>query len=604
MKGRNSWRFVLFGMTSLAFLAGVTPAINAAEVSAGYTGNIHFDISKVPFSRFGSYIAFSHLAGSKTLPEGLYLRTIHGSVARREVFRVELLHAGKPVGFRAAAMPTLLRLEAPQGFAEICISEPKLVRIRGRGVGARLAATAGAYGNAFALEKARWEINSSEQDIQFMLTAREGTLAVDAPWDGLKAERIVADFLPDPKTGQFEAVLEEFSGSWHARTYDQSFDAAHEAVKREYQQWLAKMPSVLPQFQATAELAAYVNWESVVAPEGHLARPALLMSKNWMTNVWSWDNCFNAMALIYQYPELALDQYMILMDNQNADGAFPDSVNDRGYMWSFSKPPIHGWVLRWMMQRSKFLDAQRLAQVYEPLCRWTDWYFQFRDDDHDGIPQYNHGNDSGWDNATVFRVGPPVEAPDLSAYLVLQMDVLSDVARTLGKTEQSKEWKRRADELLNKLLAHSWRDDRFVAPHSGDHKVIESESLLLFLPLILGDRLPEPVRTKLLAGLKEKGRFMTEPGLATESPRSSFYQSDGYWLGPIWAPSTMVIAEGLAAVGEKSLAREIQHKFCAMVAQSGMAENFDALTGAGLRDPAYTWTSSVFLIFAHELTEE
>jgi hypothetical protein len=38
-----------------------------------------------------------------------------------------------------------------------------------------------------------------------------------------------------------------------------------------------------------------------------------------------------------------------------------------------------------------------------------------------------------------------------------------------------------------------------------------------------------------------------------------------------------------------------------MAQQSGMHENFDAITGDGLRDPAYTWTSSVFLIFAHQL---
>jgi hypothetical protein len=39
-----------------------------------------------------------------------------------------------------------------------------------------------------------------------------------------------------------------------------------------------------------------------------------------------------------------------------------------------------------------------------------------------------------------------------------------------------------------------------------------------------------------------------------------------------------------------------------MVNLSGMAENFDALTGAGLRDRAFTWTSSVFLILGHEYT--
>jgi hypothetical protein len=63
----------------------------------------------------------------------------------------------------------------------------------------------------------------------------------------------------------------------------------------------------------------------------------------------------------------------------------------------------------------------------------------------------------------------------------------------------------------------------------------------------------------------------------------------------------MIITEGLEAAGEKAVAQDIRRKFCEMAARSGMAENFDAVTGAGLRDPGYTWTSSVFLIFAHEL---
>jgi hypothetical protein len=35
-----------------------------------------------------------------------------------------------------------------------------------------------------------------------------------------------------------------------------------------------------------------------------------------------------------------------------------------------------------------------------------------------------------------------------------------------------------------------------------------------------------------------------------------------------------------------------------MCAESGFYENFDAETGAGNFDPAYTWTSSVYMIFA------
>ena len=39
----------------------------------------------------------------------------------------------------------------------------------------------------------------------------------------------------------------------------------------------------------------------------------MYMSKNWMTNIWSWDNCFNAMALVRHQPELAWDQFMIFL---------------------------------------------------------------------------------------------------------------------------------------------------------------------------------------------------------------------------------------------------------------------------------------------------
>jgi putative isomerase len=253
-----------------------------------------------------------------------------------------------------------------------------------------------------------------------------------------------------------------------------------------------------------------------------------------------------------------------------------------------------------MMQRTRFINRERLGEIYRPLGRWTDWWLRHNDSDGDGIPDYAHGNDSGWDNCTAFDIGTPLEAPDLSAYLVIQMDVLSQIAHRLGRRAEAARWKARADELLARLIQHSWRGDGFVAPRSGDHRVSDSDTLLAYVPIVLGKRLPDEIRRKLLAGLKDKGRFLTRHGLATESPRSRHYRSDGYWRGPIWAPATLLIVDGLAACGERGLARSIARRFCNLCAAGGMAENFDALTGRGLRDRAYTWTASVFLILAHE----
>jgi hypothetical protein len=585
----------------LAALFTAVPQARAAAPS-GYSADIHFDVAKVPFSRFGSYVGLSHIAATAQLPEGLYLRTFHMPVQQKEVFQVELIRSGSPVPFREIASPTLLRLEAAGGFAEITFADPHVLRVRGQGVELRFTNAKGVQERAYPMDNQHWEVDVGSQDIKYILTPLAGTVTLDSPWkSGPSAQYCITSFVPDSQSGRFDGVVEEFESAWHRRSYPQSFDASREALQREYLTWLAKMPTVGPEFQAAANLAAYANWDAVVAPEGHYQRPAMLMSKNRMVRVWAWDHCFNAMALIYQDPEFAWDQFFVVLDNQNADGALPDSVTDRGLVWTWSKPPIHGWAASWILRHARDTSPAMVDRLYGPLAKWTDWYFKLRDYDGDGLPQYNHGNDSGWDNSSVFNLGLPMETPDLSALLVLQMDALSQWAKILGKPQEGEQWRHRSDELLNKMLAQFWKDDHFVALHNGDHTVAEGDSLMLFLPVILGNRLPEQVRTKLVAGLTEKGRFLTEHGLATESLKSPFYKTDGYWLGPIWAPTTMMIAEGLDDMGEKALARDLRVKFCEMVAQSGMAENFDPVTGAGLRDPAYTWTSSVFLVFAHEL---
>ena len=58
--------------------------------------------------------------------------------------------------------------------------------------------------------------------------------------------------------------------------------------------------------------------------------------------------------------------------------------------------------------------------------------------------------------------------------------------------------------------------------------------------------------------------------------------------------------DGLARARYRDQAREVARRYCDMCVKSGFAENFNALTGEPLRDKAYTWGSSAFLILAHE----
>jgi glycogen debranching enzyme len=562
------------------------------------------DLRSVPFSRNGAYLAFSILPRAGDSPAGLYLRSLHGGAQAASpggrVALVEPVLDGQPVPYQVMATPARLELLTVQGTVSICMPEPWVIRVRSESLGMRLTFNARQGEYVIPLSDGCCQVNSPGFQLQFMLSPLCGSWWVDAPWTGAGATRVVIELQPTQDEPFCEAAIEEFENVWKPRTYEGTFEVCVAEVEADFKDWWEHTPRLPAGFSNARRLAAYINWSSMVEPHGHFLRPAMFMSKNWMTNVWSWDHCFNAMALTYHRPAVAWDQIMLIFDQQDEYGGLPDYVNDRGMLWNFCKPPIHGWVLGWMMRHTSFIRQDQVRQVYGQLCRWTEWWFRFRDDDHDGIPQYHHGNDSGWDNATPFQVGVPLESPDLCAYLALQMETLAMMAVQLGNMEEAESWQRRSEELLEMMLAHFWQGDHFVAMRSGDHLIADTESLLLYLPLILGKRLPQAVREELVAGLTRPGRFLTPYGLATESPGSGDYEADGYWRGPIWAPATMILVEGLADCGEMDLARDIARRFCDMAARHGMAENYNALTGEPLRDRAYTWTASVFLVLAHE----
>ncbi|MWV47266.1 hypothetical protein GRF59_27090 [Paenibacillus sp. HJL G12] len=565
-----------------------------------------FDLSIVPFSRKESFLAVSLLPEGKNRQQGLYLRTVRGGDDKfGEAFRIELIDKrNQPIPYMTEASPGVVRLNSPASaiYAEICISDSRTFRLRSKGCGIRLTFMPAAYDYAYEVNKDSWEMNSFTHECRFMLTRLAGGMKMEVPWDKIKSSRVIAEFNADDDTNIAEFAVEEFRTVWEPREAWESFEDAVISAENDFGTWLERSLTIPERWQEGRELAAYITWSCLVPAEGCLTRPAMYMSKNWMTNIWSWDHCFNAMALVRHDPKLAWDQFMIFFDRQDESGLIPDFVNDKYELWNCNKPPIHGWTLAWMMQRTDYIREGQLREVYGPLSKWTNWWFRYRDGDGDGIPQYNHGNDSGWDNSTAFNNGIPVESPDLAAFLIIQTELLAEIAGLLGLAEESSAWRRLAEDTLEKMVGHFWKDGKFISCRSGTHEPSEGDSLLLFVPILLGKRLPEHIRTALLDGLREENRFLTANGWATESISSSYYQPDGYWRGPIWAPSTMLLVEGAAAAGDLELAREVSRRFCSMLNRSGMAENFDALTGEGLRDRAFTWTSSVFLILGHEYT--
>ncbi len=563
----------------------------------------NIDLAKSPFSRFGSYLTVVRRVANGAprnagVEPGLWLSGVHGFHGAREIFRLEPVRDGQPVDFQVEVEAAQVVLRCEGGEVALCIAEPELVRIRCCGVGLRLSLRDAKYNYAVRQAGPRWVINSAQAFLFHTAYPLQGDLAVRAPWRLGGGADVRLELTP-AASGEGELALRQHVGFAEAQPVTGSYDEAVQSVAAEFAHFLAPYLPAPSGFEETVTRAAFLNWSCVVGPRGHFQRPSMLMSKNWMSNVWSWDHAINALALSAAHPELAWDQLWTVFDQQLPSGQLCDFVNDAVRLYNYVKPPIHGWVLARMLERHPwFDDPARLAAIHEPLVRWTEWWLRFRLRPGVELPEHYHGNDSGWDNASVFDAGTPAVSCDAAAFLVLQMETLGNLARRLGRAAEGARWESRATAMQARLLQHLWDGRRFTVLNPEGRAAERSDSLFTCLPVILGKRLPAAVRAALV---REIPRFLTPWGLATEHPESPLYDPDGYWRGPIWAPPTLIIVDGLRQLGEAALAADIAQRFLRLCRQGGFAENFDALTGAPRCDPAYTWTASVCLEMARGL---
>ncbi|WP_250008231.1 trehalase family glycosidase [Actinoplanes sp. M2I2] len=554
-----------------------------------------FSVHDIPFSYRGSWFDISPVIAEKTYADDLHL--VSHQTGLHAVLRFLPRRGETRADTRIVAEPSRLTWESGDDRIELAYQDADTIRLRGTGLGLRLEVAAGTltpFSGSYLFRDGvtgGYVLTSYETGRRYRITVLTGEVADVAGVETLGAgDR----HLTMPDGPEWELAVEEYETGRAPFTAVLSFDETVAAAAR---QFTAFADAVAPWRDAgtpAADLAAYVVWSATVRPAGFLARPAVLMSKHWMDKVWSWDHCFNALALAAGHPELAWDQFQLPFDHQDEAGALPDSVTHSEVLHNFVKPPIHGWTLR-RLRDELSPGPEQLSEAYARLAAWTRFWLDHRRAPGRELPHYQHGNDSGWDNATTFDEDRVIETADLSAFLILQLRELAELATALDRPDEAHEWSATADAVREALLGELWQDSRFVSRsvHTGRRRA--SSSLLDLMPIVLGDDLPADVSDQLAAGIT---RHLTDHGLATEPVDSPHYDADGYWRGPIWAPSTVLIEDGLRRAGHTDLADTISRRFRALCERSGFAENFDAETGAGLRDRAYTWTAAGYLILA------
>ena len=436
------------------------------------------DITHIPFSRYGAYVAVTRdkIPGGTEYAKVLTIHTVRRRFEEGALFTLSF-GAEEPEDFEVSAVPEAITVSNEHGKARIYIRDDNTVTVDSRGLDLCIRLRSFGYGTEMA--EGSFRMIAPHLSLIATVAAPMGEAFTDGPVQGQKwGERDYKTAVRVRcKDGAAQLALMIRPCEPGKITLPLCPEEEIAQIRAEWEEFLAFMPD-LPAADAETENFNLVTWynlfSSFVRAEGDYKNDTMLMSKKTMSSTWSWDHCFNALAMaemktLESDPDrrarVALGQFSAPFYLQTPLGGLPDMWNPGlETRWGTMKPPIHGWCFEKLMDRF-WIDRDTLTEIYFWLEKWTNWWMKECDTDGDGIPDYPQGCDSGWDTSTLFDIGYYLESPDLPAFLILQMRALAHLADKLtawpvvtGKPWEARrdEWLAEADALLERFLAHSW----------------------------------------------------------------------------------------------------------------------------------------------------
>jgi putative NADH-flavin reductase len=566
-----------------------------------------FSLANFPFYRKGGYLGV-YLAPGTNDSYGsaeLFFGSRRGTAPPNgNLFNFAPIYKGNRVACAVQAGATELTVRTRHGSLYLCFAEPSLVLVRGDpGMGIRLSKTMTSHQQLKRRGAGAWESIMGYSG-SLIFRALQGKGVLDAPWvwEELSTPRAQLDI--NPEEGSILLAVEEFPYAGWVRDRYPSYGEGLENSQRDWEEFLAAIPHFPAPFEEKREAAAYALWSHIAGPSGRIRRPYMYMFPAYSAS--SWQQCFNAAALGSIDLNLSTELLLNMLDQQSPAGQLPDFYDDSRLSGAQLKPPIQGWTLKLLMKKHDLAGAvpqDKLEALYQGFARWGDWFMKYRDDDHDGLPQYDCGDESGCDDGTVFKYSPSMETPDLCAELALLWEALGDIAKMLGKDgEEAEGWYRRSKDMIGRMIETFWNGERFIALVNETHEVVATDSCEYYLPIILGKRLPQEIIDKLAADLAVEGDFLTPYGLASERLSASdeialnMHMARAYVLPPY----NMLILTGLYDAGKEALAKKIANRYCRTMKDSGFIMLINPFRGT-MGMPGGSWAACAYIILSELL---
>jgi hypothetical protein len=385
-----------------------------------------------------------------------------------------------------------------------------------------------------------------------------------------------------------------------------------EASARRWHEWFDAAPPVVEEYRTQYYYAWWIMRAGLISTRFYTTREAMTPSKFHYVGVWQWDAFFHALAYRYLDAHLAQDQLRILLDHQREDGMIPDAVHDEGTVTHLdfpvdadvTKPPLIAWAAWKLYEHSG--DREFLEEIYEPVVRSNNWWFEKNDLDGNGLCEYLHPFSSGLDDSPLWDKGMPVESPDLNTYLYLQQEALAKIARVIGLPQEAEMWKQRAAAMVERMIRIMWDDRAGFFWARKDGRPIKVRTPFNLFPLLTGS-MPAEIASRLVAHLVDERQFWPRfpvPTVALDDPK---YDPNQMWRGPTWVNINYLLIQGLQQTGYQDVARELRRRTLGLICeQDDVYEYYHPETGSNPPKAAciFGWSSAIFIDLAIEASRE
>ncbi|MDR0917427.1 MAG: hypothetical protein LBN02_09620 [Oscillospiraceae bacterium] len=563
------------------------------------------------FKRRGAWFGLFQF-GMPGAEPAFYLGTLHGMSAlapdKNRLINIFATYNGEKVAHTLEARPAELTLKTAHGDVRFTFADTtKIVAEGDAGMGLRFEKTMVQHETVHPRKNGAWEAF-------FRLTCSVIFKGIDGssfdfndgvtPWDPekLASGDIYGQTHPAPDGG-FTLVLEESTYGGIVRASYPSYAEAKASMQADWDDFVEGMPTFTEPYERTREDCEYTLWTFLTGPYGTAKHSMIQMFAGVMAS--QWQMCQNAVAL-QEHTDLAVDLLLSPIDRIGPLGQLPDMYDDTQCESLMVKPPMHGWAVLEIMKRHNLLETssrERVEKLYDGMGRWANWFMTYRDEDEDGLPSLIHSDETGLDDCSLWAKHIMISTPDIASYIVLLLEATGDLGKLLGKPESEyTEWHKRSKELVGKLVDVLWDGERFAGLVPETRELIYSDSIIHYMPVILGDRLPREILAKLVADLSDTTTFFSPWGIASEKMTSPLFSPFGWGRGCILPPAMMYIVTGLWDTEHRAFAKSAAENYCKTLSDGNFPFFIDPKTGNGMYYGC-SWSNCGYAVIARLVSE-